>query len=47
MAADLLFQVIAERAEKAAVIVTINLPFSEWPQVLSPMPGCAKPFSTD
>jgi len=27
--AELLFQVIAERAEKAAVIVTTNLPFSE------------------
>ena len=33
VAAELLFQVIAERAEKAAVIVTTNLPFSEWPQV--------------
>lgn len=31
--AELLFQVIADRAEKAAVIVTTNLPFSEWPQV--------------
>ena len=31
--AGLLFQVIADRAEKAAVIVTTNLPFSEWPQV--------------
>src|SRR5215468_812277 len=31
--AELVFQVIAERAEKAAVIVTTNLPFSEWPQV--------------
>ena len=29
-AAELLFQVIAGRAEKAAVIVTTNLPFSEW-----------------
>jgi DNA replication protein DnaC len=28
-AAELLFQVIAVRAEKAAVIVTTNLPFSE------------------
>ena len=28
--AEFLFQVIAERAEKAAVIVTTNLPFSEW-----------------
>jgi len=32
--ADFLFQVIAERAEKAAVIVTTNLPFSEWTQVI-------------
>lgn len=31
--AELLFQVIAERAERAAVILTTNLPFSEWTQV--------------
>jgi len=31
--AELLFQLISERAEKTAVIVTTNLPFSEWPQV--------------
>ena len=35
IAAELLFQGIAERAEKAAVIVTTNLPFSEWPQVFT------------
>jgi DNA replication protein DnaC len=29
-AAELLFQVIAGRAERAAMIVTTNLPFSEW-----------------
>jgi DNA replication protein DnaC len=29
VAAELLFQVIAERAEKAVVIVTTNLPYSE------------------
>jgi DNA replication protein DnaC len=29
-AAEMLFQVIAGRAERAAVIVTTNLPFSEW-----------------
>jgi DNA replication protein DnaC len=29
-AAELLFQVIAGRAERAAVIMTTNLPFSEW-----------------
>ena len=32
--AELLFQVIADRAEKAAVIMTTNLPFSEWTQVI-------------
>jgi DNA replication protein DnaC len=32
--AELLFQVIAERAEQAAVILTTNLPFSEWTQVI-------------
>ncbi len=31
--AELLFQVIAERAEKATLIITTNLPFSEWTQV--------------
>jgi DNA replication protein DnaC len=31
--AELLFQLIAERAEKAAVIATTNLPFSEWTTV--------------
>jgi DNA replication protein DnaC len=34
-AAELLFQIIAERADKAAVIVTTNLLFSEWPQVFT------------
>src|SRR5438094_378261 len=33
--AEFLFQVIAERAERAALIVTTNLPFSEWTQVFS------------
>jgi DNA replication protein DnaC len=32
--AEFLFQVIAERAEKKAVILTTNLPFSEWTQVI-------------
>ena len=32
--AEFLFQVVAERAEKAAVIVPTNLPFSEWTQVI-------------
>jgi DNA replication protein DnaC len=31
--AEFLFQVIAERAEKTAVIVATNLPFSEWTSV--------------
>lgn len=30
IAGALVFQVIAGRAERAAVIVTTNLPFSEW-----------------
>lgn len=29
-AAELLFQVIAGRAERTGIIVTANLPFSEW-----------------
>jgi DNA replication protein DnaC len=32
--AEFLFQIIAERAEKSAVILTTNLPFSEWTQVI-------------
>ena len=32
--AEFLFQVIAERAERATVILTTNLPFSEWTQVI-------------
>jgi DNA replication protein DnaC len=39
--AEFLFQVIAERPEKAAVIVTTNLPFSEWTQVV-PNPRLCK-----
>jgi DNA replication protein DnaC len=34
MGAEFLFQVVAERAERAAVILTTNLPFSEWTQVI-------------
>jgi len=33
-ACELIFQMIADRAEKAAVILTTNLPFSEWSQVI-------------
>ena len=32
--AELLFQVIADRSEKGALILTTNLPFSEWTQVI-------------
>ena len=32
--AEFLFQVIAERAEKAVLILTTNLHFSEWTQVI-------------
>jgi DNA replication protein DnaC len=32
--AEFLFQVIAERAERMAVVLTTNLPFSEWTQVI-------------
>jgi DNA replication protein DnaC len=39
--AEFLFQVIAERAERAAMIVTTNLPFSEWTQVF-PNPRLCK-----
>lgn len=32
---ELLFQVISDRAERAALIITTNLPFSEWTQVFT------------
>ncbi|MBL8213541.1 MAG: ATP-binding protein [Bryobacterales bacterium] len=31
--AEFLFQVISERAERAALVLTTNLPFSEWTTV--------------
>ena len=34
--AEFLVQVIAERAERATLVITPNMPFSEWPQ---PNPG--------
>jgi DNA replication protein DnaC len=40
-ACELMFQVIADQAEKAAVIVTTSLPFSEWSQVI-PNPRLCK-----
>ena len=39
--AEFLFQVVAERAERAAIVVTTNLPFSEWTQVF-PNPRLCK-----
>jgi DNA replication protein DnaC len=39
--AEFLFQVISERAERAAVVVTTNLPFSEWTTVF-PNPRLCK-----
>jgi len=35
LGAELLLQVITERAEKASVIITTNLPFSEWTKVFT------------
>jgi IstB-like ATP binding protein len=32
--AELLFQIIADRMERAALILTTNLPFSEWTQAI-------------
>lgn len=39
--AELLFQVVSERAERATLIITTNLPFSEWTQVF-PNPRLCK-----
>lgn len=33
LGAELLFQVISDRAEKASELITTNLPFSEWTKV--------------
>jgi DNA replication protein DnaC len=38
--AELLFQVISDRAERATIIVTSNLPFQEWTQVFSNLRLC-------
>src|SRR5690349_14507191 len=39
--AEFLFQVISDRAERAALVVTTNLPFSEWTSVI-PNPRLCK-----
>jgi DNA replication protein DnaC len=44
-AAEMLFQIIAGRAERAAVIITTNLPFSEW-TTMFPNARLAKRCST-
>jgi DNA replication protein DnaC len=38
--AELLFQVVSDRAERATIIMTTNLPFSEWTQVFSNVRLC-------
>ena len=38
--AELLFQVISDRAERATIIMTTNLPFSEWTQVFNNVRLC-------
>ena len=38
--AELLFQVVSDRAERATVIMTTNLPFSEWTQVFGNIRLC-------
>lgn len=41
LGAELLFQVVSERAERATLVITTNLPFSEWTQVF-PNPRLCK-----
>ena len=38
--ADPLYQVVSRRYEKKSLLLTTNLPFSEWPSVC-PRPACA------
>jgi DNA replication protein DnaC len=38
--AELLFQVLAQRADAGSVVVTTNLPFSEWTTVFSDLRLC-------
>ena len=37
---ELLFQVVSERCERAALVITTNLPFSEWTQVFTNVRLC-------
>jgi DNA replication protein DnaC len=43
LGAEFPFHVIAERAEKVAVIMTTNLPFSEWTEVTPQRPALQRP----
>ena len=43
--AEFLFQVVSERAERAALIITTNLPFSKWTTVF-PNPRLCKALWT-
>ncbi len=47
LGAEFLFQVISERAERAAIIVTTNLPFSEWTTVFPNPRLCKAPAGPD
>ena len=38
--ADLLFQVVSRRYEQKSLVLTTNLPFSEWPSIF-PNAACA------
>jgi DNA replication protein DnaC len=43
-AADLLFQVVTRRYEKRSLVLTTNLPFSDWPTIF-PTPAVPSPSS--
>jgi hypothetical protein len=46
LGAEFFVQVVPERAENAAVIMTTNLPFSEWTRVDSRLPDSVRPCWT-